>query len=244
MNDSISFPIRLQSYLAKCGLGSRRGCEKLITDGLVAINGTIVTELGVKVNGHDTVRCDGKDVYPFRPVYIMLNKPEGFLSSNYDPHYEAYAIDLIDVPEKASLFHVGRLDKESSGLMIYTNDGNLAQKLTHPSFEIEKEYLVETLQTKRFMRHAAELTGGGLEVKGVLYRFRDIKSAGKNLLSVTLTEGKNREIRNVFRYLDCSISRLHRIRIGNLLLGNLSSGSFRMISRDEAYALTIGEHTL
>jgi 23S rRNA pseudouridine2605 synthase len=244
MSDIISFPIRLQSYLAKCGLGSRRGCEKLITDGLVEINGQVVTELGVKVNEHDDVRCKNKDVHPFKPVYIMLNKPEGFLASNYDPHYDTYAIDLINVPEKSSLFHVGRLDKESSGLMIYTNDGKLAQKLTHPSFEIEKEYMVETLQAEKFLRNSAMLSGEGLEVEGILYRFKDIKSAGKNLLSVTLTEGKNREIRNVFRYLGCSISRLHRIRIGNLLLGNLETGSFRKISRDEAYALTLGEHTL
>ena len=141
----IEYPIRLQSYLAKCGVGSRRGCEELITQGRVMVNNRKVTELGTKVNEDDIVYVDDMLAEPEeRNYYYALNKPRGYVCTNYDPNETAYARDLIDVPEKSLLFNVGRLDKDSQGLILFTNDGDFANLLMHPSSETEKEYIVRT----------------------------------------------------------------------------------------------------
>lgn len=141
----IDYPIRLQSYLAKSGFGSRRFCERLIADGRVSVNTKLVTEMGVKVSADDVVMVDDVLAEPAdRVVYYVLHKPKGYVCTNYDPNEKLYARDLITIPESNLLFHVGRLDKESTGLILYTNDGDAAQKIMHPSHEIEKEYAVMT----------------------------------------------------------------------------------------------------
>lgn len=139
----LEYPIRLQAYMAKSGCGSRRFCETLITAGRVTINTKRVTELGTKVNEEDVVMVDDQLVEPAdRTYYYALYKPRGYVCTNYDPNEKLYARDLIDIADKNLLFHIGRLDKESSGLILFTNDGDVAQKVMHPSREIEKEYLV------------------------------------------------------------------------------------------------------
>ncbi|MBR2282540.1 MAG: rRNA pseudouridine synthase, partial [Spirochaetales bacterium] len=123
----IEYPIRLQSYLAKCGVGSRRGCETLITEGRVSVNNRIVLELGTKVNEDDIVYVDDVLAEPAeQTLYFALNKPRGFVCTNHDPNETAYARDLIDIPERNLLFNVGRLDKDSQGLILFTNDGDWA----------------------------------------------------------------------------------------------------------------------
>ena len=135
----IEYPIRLQSYRAKCGAGSRRSCEMLITDGRVTVNNKVVTELGTKVNENDIVYVDDVLAEPEEQSwYFVLNKPRGFVCTNYDPNETAYARDLIDVPQRNLLFNVGRLDKDSQGLIIFTNDCDFANQVTHPSSETEK----------------------------------------------------------------------------------------------------------
>ena len=229
----IEYPIRLQSYLAKCGVGSRRGCEELITQGRVMVNNRKVTELGTKVNEDDIVYVDDMLAEPEeRNYYYALNKPRGYVCTNYDPNETAYARDLIDVPEKSLLFNVGRLDKDSQGLILFTNDGDFANLIMHPSSETEKEYIVRTdLEIlKKDMDDA---------YRGLIrpYRIKSYRILGKRDASVVLTEGKNREIRNMFEAMGYEVKRLIRIRIGHIELGELGLGKYRKLTKSEVNSL-------
>ena len=229
----IEYPIRLQSYLAKCGAGSRRSCETLITEGRVTVNNKIVTELGTKVNENDIVYVDDVLAEPEeQSYYFVLNKPRGYVCTNYDPNETAYARDLIDIPQRNLLFNVGRLDKDSQGLIIFTNDGDFANLVMHPSSETEKEYIVKVDQNiiKKDMDDA---------YRGLIqpYRIKSYKLLSKREVSVVLTEGKNREIRNLFDMMGYEVKKLTRIRIGDVLLGDLQSGKYRRMSRQEIQSL-------
>lgn len=229
----IEYPIRLQSYLAKCGVGSRRGCEELITQGRVMVNNRKVTELGTKVNEDDIVYVDDMLAEPEeRNYYYALNKPRGYVCTNYDPNETAYARDLIDVPEKSLLFNVGRLDKDSQGLILFTNDGDFANLIMHPSSETEKEYIVRTdLEIlKKDMDDA---------YRGLIrpYRIKSYRILGKRDASVVLTEGKNREVRNMFEAMGYEVKRLTRIRIGHIELGELGLGKYRKLTKSEVNSL-------
>ncbi len=229
----IEYPIRLQSYLAKCGVGSRRGCEELITQGRVMVNNRKVTELGTKVDEDDIVYVDDMLAEPEeRNYYYALNKPRGYVCTNYDPNETAYARDLIDVPEKNLLFNVGRLDKDSQGLILFTNDGDFANLIMHPSSETEKEYIVRTdLEIlKKDMDDA---------YRGLIrpYRIKSYRILGKRDASVVLTEGKNREIRNMFEAMGYEVKRLTRIRIGHIELGELGLGKYRKLTKSEVNSL-------
>lgn len=229
----IEYPIRLQSYLAKCGVGSRRGCEELITQGRVMVNNRKVTELGTKVNEDDIVYVDDMLAEPEeRNYYYALNKPRGYVCTNYDPNETAYARDLIDVPEKSLLFNVGRLDKDSQGLILFTNDGDFANLIMHPSSETEKEYIVRTdLEIlKKDMDDA---------YRGLIrpYRIKSYRILGRRDASVVLTEGKNREIRNMFEAMGYEVKRLTRIRIGHIELGELGLGKYRKLTKSEVNSL-------
>ena len=233
----IEYPIRLQSYLAKCGAGSRRSCESLITEGRVMVNNKVVTELGTKVNENDIVYVDATLAEPTeQSYYFVLNKPRGFVCTNFDPNETAYARDLIDIPERNLLFNVGRLDKDSQGLIIFTNDGDFANAVMHPSSETEKEYIVKTDLDilKKDMDDA---------YRGMIkpYRIKSYKLLGKREVSVVLTEGKNREIRNLFDILGYQVKKLTRIRIGNVLLGDLQSGHYRRMTKAEIQSLRGGK---
>ena len=229
----IEYPIRLQSYLAKCGAGSRRSCESLITEGRVMVNNKVVTELGTKVNENDIVYVDATLAEPSeQSYYFVLNKPRGYVCTNFDPNETAYARDLIYIPERNLLFNVGRLDKDSQGLIIFTNDGDFANKVMHPSSETEKEYIVKTDLDilKKDMDDA---------YRGLIkpYRIKSYKILGKREVSVVLTEGKNREIRNLFDMLGYQVKKLMRIRIGNVHLGDLESGHYRRMTKAEIQSL-------
>ena len=229
----IEYPIRLQSYLAKCGVGSRRGCETLITEGRVSVNNKIVIELGTKVNEDDIVYVDDVLAEPAeQTLYFALNKPRGFVCTNHDPNETAYARDLIDIPERNLLFNVGRLDKDSQGLILFTNDGDWANLVMHPSSETEKEYIVK-------VDH--ELAKKDLDdaYRGLVkpYRIKSYKLLSKKEVSVVLTEGKNREIRNMFEILGYEVKKLTRIRIGDIKLGDLQSGQFRRLTKGEVLGL-------
>lgn len=229
----IEYPIRLQSYLAKCGVGSRRGCEELIAQGRVMVNNKKVKELGTKVNEDDIVYVDDMLAEPEeRNYYYALNKPKGYVCTNYDPNETAYARDLIDVPEKGLLFNVGRLDKDSQGLILFTNDGDFANLIMHPSSETEKEYIVRTdLEIlKKDMDDA---------YRGLIrpYRIKSYRIIGKRDASVVLTEGKNREIRNMFEAMGYEVKRLTRVRIGHIELGELGLGKYRKLAKSEVNSL-------
>ena len=229
----IEYPIRLQSYLAKCGVGSRRGCETLITEGRVMVNNKVVMELGTKVNENDIVYVDDVLAEPEeRSYYFALNKPRGFVCTNYDPNEKAYARDLIDIPERNLLFNVGRLDKDSQGLIIFTNDGEFANLVMHPSSQIEKEYIVRVDQDiiKKDMDDA---------YRGLIkpYRIKSYNLISKREVSVVLTEGKNREIRNLFALMGYEVKKLTRIRIGRIHLDDLPTGQYRKLTKAEVSSL-------
>lgn len=229
----IEYPIRLQSYLAKCGAGSRRGCEELIASGRVKVNNKRVTEMGIKVNKDDIVYVDDVLAEPEeKSYYYVLNKPKGFVCTNFDPNETAYARNLLDVPERNLLFNVGRLDKDSQGLIIFTNDGDFANLIMHPSSQIEKEYLVRTDIDilKKDMDDA---------YRGLIrpYRIKSYKLLGKKDASVVLTEGKNREIRNLFAAMGYEVKKLTRVRIGKVQLGELAPGKYRKLTKAEVNSL-------
>ncbi len=228
--------IRLQAFLAHCGVASRRSCEKIITDGRVSVNDRIVTELGTKVCEKDEVCVDGKKIKPEqRKIYVLLNKPAGYVCTQSDEKGRPVAVELLKTSFTERLYNVGRLDMFSRGAIIFTNDGDFAAKLSHPSSEIEKEYLVETSYPlpegleQRFKK--------GIRVEGIFYKAKDAVVLNSHKMKVVLIEGKNREIRKVFKDAGSSIRSLQRVRIGNVVLDNLKEGEFRELTRTEVSGL-------
>lgn len=232
MHDSNSEPIRLQAYLAHCGVASRRASEKIILDGRVSVNGSVVTELGTKVTANDKVLVDGKEIsLEEEKRYVLLYKPAGFVCSQSDEKGRRVALELLKDSYSERLYNVGRLDMFSSGLIIFTNDGDFAARLSHPSAEIEKEYVVET--SMPLPRSLAEDFKRGVRVEGIFYRAKDASEINSHKMRVVLIEGKNREIRRVFENSGAVIRSLTRVRIGSVSVGDLKPGEFRDLTQFE-----------
>jgi 23S rRNA pseudouridine2605 synthase len=224
--------IRLQVYLARCGLGSRRSCETLIQHGRITLNGTPVTRMGEKVFLKDVVTLDGRTVTPSaKKIYVALHKPRGYICANSDPEGRPLARELFGTAFKERLFHVGRLDFLSTGLILYTNDGEFTKIVSHPKAQIEKEYLVETAKAfeEPFLRQYSK----GIRVGEVIYRCKSYIQKGPHSATITLTEGKNREIRNVFASRNIRLKRVHRLRIGPVSLRKIPPGHFRRLTERE-----------
>jgi 23S rRNA pseudouridine2605 synthase len=222
----------LNAYLASAGVASRRGAEPLITAGRVTVNGVVVTTLATKVNDTDIVTLDGKPLTPAaRLYYIAMNKPKYYLCSTYDPEGRPLARDLLPPQIHERLYNVGRLDFMSEGLLLFTNDGAFTQGMTHPSSEIEKEYIVETSTP---IPQALPISfRQGITIDDELYRSRHFDILGRRSFRVVLTEGRNREIRNVLAAFHLRARTLRRIRIGNITLGDLALGATRFLSPQE-----------
>lgn len=224
--------IRLQVYLAQCGIGSRRKCEEYILAGRVMVNGKIVNTPGFKVFYTDVIHFDGERIFPEREkIYIALSKPACYLCSNTDRFNRPLAKELFKNKIKQRVFHVGRLDYLSSGLIFYTNDGDFAYHITHPSFEIEKEYIVKT--GKRIPESILDQYRQGLRIKDMKYSLKKSLLLTPYKAKLTLIEGKNREIRQVFHYFGIPVKGIHRIRIGIVKINSLKPGEFRHLSRKE-----------
>jgi len=233
----IEYPLRLQVFLAKSGCGSRRSCETLITSGRVKVNMKVVTELGTKVNKDDAVMLDDESVEPCETsYYFALNKPKGYVCTNYDPYERLYARDLIDIQDRSLLFHIGRLDKESTGLILFTNDGDLASKIMHPSHEMEKEYLLQTDYDIR-KTDLEEMRKGIYLDNPYPYKIKNFQLINRKVVKLILTEGKNRELRKLFSYFGYEVKQLQRIRIGNIELGDLKLGNYRRLDQKEVEGL-------
>jgi 23S rRNA pseudouridine2605 synthase len=231
--------VRLQVYLAHAGIASRRAAEKLITGGRVQVNGAVVTVLGTKVGAGDIVCFDGEPVQPeARFRYLALHKPPGYICSSFDPQGRPLALELLSPDIRERLYNIGRLDFRSSGLILFTNDGDFAAKVSHPSAGIEKEYLVEA--SGIIPDEVVEAFTQGVLVDGIRYQAREIEKTGRKSLRICLVEGKNREIRRVFSHFHLHPNKLHRIRIGPVLLGDLAAGAFRPLGEAEIQALTGG----
>jgi 23S rRNA pseudouridine2605 synthase len=224
-------PLRLQVFLAHAGVASRRACEALISAGRVSVNGQVVTAMGTKVLDGDDIRLDGVPLQLETQFhYLALNKPPLYISSSSDPEGRPLAADLLPRLQKR-LYNVGRLDYRSSGLIIFTNDGDFAARVSHPSAKVEKEYLVEA--TGPIPDALLEQFAKGLEIDRVFYRAEEIERLGRKALRVTLIEGKNREIRRVFSHFHLHPAKLHRIRIGPVVLGSLRTGESRPLTENE-----------
>lgn len=240
----IEYPVRLQVYLAKCGVGSRRFCETLIESGRVMVNNKTVKEMGIKVNEDDIVQVDMETVEPVeKTYYIALNKPRDYVCTNYDPNEDKYARSLITIRDQHLLYNVGRLDKDSMGLILFTNDGDFAQKVTHPKFEIEKEYIVRTSENIEEADLMEAIKGVYIDTK-VPYKIKRFEMQTKTSVKVILTEGKNREIRKIFSYLGYDVKALTRIRIGCITLGELAPGQYRNLTKKEIEGLLSGKTSL
>ncbi|MDO9109789.1 MAG: pseudouridine synthase [Desulfatirhabdiaceae bacterium] len=227
--------IRLQKYLSIAGICSRRHGEELILAGKVWVNGKLVTELGTRIDpGTDSVEIDGKPVLDRqRLLYIALNKPRGHVTSCEQPG-EKLVTDLVNVPER--IYPIGRLDKDSTGLLLLTNDGPLHHRLSHPSFDHEKEYVV-TLSAP-ISDSALQKMAEGMLLSGKRTRPAEIHRISLRRFRIILKEGKNRQIRRMVRKVGQDVLQLHRIRIAGIRLGKLDSGKWRFLDPDEVEALT------
>lgn len=231
---------RLQRVLADAGVASRRACEELIASGAVDVNGTIISALPAWVDpAKDKIRVHGK---PLRPpekhIYIMLNKPRGVVTTNSDPEGRPLAIDLIQHPANPRLFAVGRLDMDSAGLMLFTNDGELANRLSHPRYEMPKGYelLVGGALTPDNVKEIeAELFDGkGRQPKEHLSSLQILEHEGdRTLLYLELLEGARRQVRDLMLRVGRPIKKLRRVRLGPLLLKGVAVGRWRELTPSE-----------
>lgn len=225
---------RLQKVLAAAGVASRRTAEDLITAGRVAVNGQIITQLGTRVLPGDKVSLDGRPIgRQATYVYVMLNKPAGVLSTARDERGRPTVVDLVGLPQR--VYPVGRLDVDSEGLLLLTNDGDLTFRLLHPSHEIPKEYLVWVTPPPSVeqLQHLRE----GVEIAGERTAPARIVRRPDGVLSVTIHEGRKRQIRQMAAAEGLQVRRLLRIREGPLELGNLKTGSWRELQSFEVEAL-------
>ncbi len=229
--------MRLQKYLAHAGLCSRRKAEEYILKGRIKINGKTISELGSKINPSiDSVSFDDEPVLLNQEqskIYIALNKPEGYVTSCSQKKTKI-VMDLINIDER--VYPVGRLDKDSKGLILLTNDGELHNKLSHPSFDHEKEYIVTTVlpAPDAALNSLAE----GMIIDTVKTRNAKVKRISENQFRIVLKEGRNRQIRKMVQKTGNRVDSLLRIRIANILLGNLKEGAWRYLTREEIRQLT------
>jgi 23S rRNA pseudouridine2605 synthase len=226
--------VRLNRFLAAAGVGSRRHCDELIAAGRVTINGKICTDFNTHPGSRDHIKVDGKLVQVGTPLTIMLHKPAGFVSTRKDPHVCDTVFDLL--PTKFSrLFNIGRLDAQTEGLLLVTNDGQLAQRLTHPRFKIEKEYEV-TLDRMWDSTFAPRLLRG-IVLDGHRARIARLHPVSPTRLRVVLRQGINRQVRRMFEAVGYHVKHLVRVRIDSLRLGDLPRGHWRALTKRELRAL-------
>ncbi len=218
--------MRLQKFLSAAGVCSRRKGEQFIRDGRVSVNDEIITELGTQVDPvKDRVCIDGRPVaYEPEPVYIVLNKPVHYVTSCRHPG-EKIVLDLVDIPQR--VYPVGRLDKDSSGLLLLTNDGRLHHRLSHPSFDHEKEY--EVTVARPISQGALQKIAGGIMLEGTRTRPARVTRISARQFKIVLQEGRNRQIRRMVAKVGNQVTRLQRKRIANIKLGRLPEGKWRYL---------------
>jgi 23S rRNA pseudouridine2605 synthase len=232
--------VRLQKLLAQSGVASRRRCEELMLAGLVEVDGEVVTRLGTKVDPTTAVvRVEGRRLPPVSPhVYLALNKPRGVVSTMSDPEGRRTLADLLESrPER--LFHVGRLDTDTEGLILLTNDGDFAQRVAHPSYELAKTYVAEvggavTKATRRRLLAGVTLEDGPVEVSAC----RVVSTHGERcIVELVIHEGRNRIVRRLLDHVGHPVRKLTRIAIGPIQLTGMKSGEIRDLTNDELGAL-------
>ncbi|MDQ0507760.1 pseudouridine synthase [Peptoniphilus ivorii] len=232
--------MRLQKFMAHAGVDSRRNCEEIIAAGRVSVNGTIVDTQGHQVEPGDIVRVDGKRIFlPSAHTYVLLNKPRGVVSTVKDNKGRKTVLDIVEGFGNARLYPVGRLDMDSSGLLLLTDDGTLTQRLLHPKYGIKKTYLV-TVRGKIDEKTAHTLSAGVTLSDGPTApaEFVILEDRGeKTRLKVTISEGRNRQIRRMFEAVGAEVVTLERTEFGPLRLGRLGKGEYRPLKRHEVEKL-------
>ena len=226
--------IRLNKYIANSGICSRREADELITQGLVEVNGKVVTEMGYQVQKTDRVVFDGQSRTPEKPVYVLLNKPKGYISTTKDEKARKTVMDLVANASPYRLFPVGRLDRQTTGLILLTNDGHLTKKLTHPSFGVKKIYHV-TLDRKlsvedlRTIADGVRLEEGVAEVDSISY----IEGKPKNEIGIEIHIGWNRVVRRIFKKMGYEVEALDRVIFAGLTKKNIKRGHWRILTEME-----------
>ena len=229
--------IRLNKYISQSGLCSRRSADQLITSGKVKVNNKLCTELGTKVSENDKVIVNNKLIKPQRNIYILLNKPKDYISTNKDTHNRKIVFDLIKgVNER--LFSVGRLDRNTTGLLLLTNDGNIAKKLTHPSHKIKKIYSV-TLE-KNISENEIIQIKKGLTIEGQHIKVDNIKRLERNNeVGIEIHIGRNRIVRKIFEAINHKVSKLDRVLFGPFTKKDLPRGKWRKLRDQEIRNLKV-----
>ncbi|MPZ72496.1 MAG: pseudouridine synthase [Nitriliruptorales bacterium] len=224
--------------LAAAGIGSRRACEELIAAGRVAVDGEVVT-LGAKADpASQVITVDGERIHSNPTlIYLLLNKPTGYVTTVTDPQGRPTVMDLV--PASPRVYPVGRLDRDTEGLLLLTNDGELANRLVHPSYEIEKAYVAQIRGPAK--RRAVRQLLDGIQIEEGVVRVRSVRELGasgdKTLIEIVLAEGKKRQVRRMLQAVGLPLERLARVRVGPLPLGDINPGKFRPLTGAEVQAL-------
>ena len=226
--------IRLNKYISNAGICSRRDADDLISKGLVTINGEVVTELGRKVTLDDTIRFEGKRLNPERKVYILLNKPKGFVTTIDDPHADRTVMELVSNACTERIYPVGRLDIQTTGLLLFTNDGELTTKLTHPSYEKKKVYHVQL--DRDLLPEDLEKIVNGIELEDGLIVADDIHRIDQDdarQVGIEIHSGKNRIVRRIFEHFGYKVEKLDRVLFAGLTKKDLPRGRYRFLTPSE-----------
>ena len=226
--------MRLNRFIANAGICSRREADTYIAAGMVTVNGEHVTELGVKVKQGDDVRFDGRRIYPEKKIYLLLNKPKDYVTTTDDPHADKIVMDLIKDACNERIYPVGRLDRGTTGILLFTNDGDLSKKLTHPSYNMKKIYQVSldkpvTANHLHQIADGIELEDGKVHADAISY----INQQDKNELGIEIHSGKNRVVRRIFEHLGYRVKKLDRVYFAGLTKKNLPRGKWRFLTEKE-----------
>ena len=225
---------RLQKIISRAGICSRREAEKLILAGKVSVDGKIIRELGAKAELNQKIRVDGKLLtLDAEKIYIMLNKPRGYVSTAKDERGRKTILELIDISER--IYPIGRLDLNSEGLILLTNDGELTNALIHPRFEVKKTYRAKISGV--LTEEKLDLLRAGIELDDGLTAPAEIYMLDKDLVEITIHEGRNRQVRRMFSAIGCDVKRLRRIKFANLTLDGLKVGKWRKLTAEEVAKL-------
>ena len=222
--------IRINKFIASSGVCSRRNADAIILDGRVKVNGQVVKELGMKVTSDDLVEVDDKKIgLELNKIYIMLNKPKGYVTTSKEQFNRPSVLDLINVRER--VFPVGRLDMDSEGLLLLTNDGEFANGIIHPTKHVPKKYEVDL--KKDISDEDIALIQQGVDIGGYVTKPAIVDRVSNKRIIITIAEGKNRQVRKMCEAVGNKVLVLKRVAIGKLELGNLKKGKSRLLSKDD-----------
>tara|TARA_B100000579_G_C22774210_1_gene825676 strand:- start:675 stop:1400 length:726 start_codon:yes stop_codon:yes gene_type:complete len=237
MEDNRLNKIRLNRFIALCGICSRRKADEMISQGLVKVNKTTISKLGFHVSWYDEILVNGEKIQPEKQQYILLNKPKGYITTMSDEKNRKTVISLIKPSFKERLFPVGRLDKDTTGLLLFTNDGVLAKELTHPKHEVRKIYNVSL--NKSVSQRDMEAIKSGVKLEDGLMKTDDIRyiDNSQKIVQLTIHSGKNRIIRRLFNFFNYDVKKLDRVGYSFLKKDNLRQGKWRRLTAKEVIEL-------